>query len=153
MSPRPALAAALLCACTTVSQAPAPGAPKAQQPAPLPGEQEKPKPAQAPPPAPATPAAPGERPLHELPYTPSLDPAAMDRSADPCVDFYQYSCGGWLKNNPIPADQARWSVYGKLAQDNRRYLWGILEDLSKRQDGRSASQQKIGDYFGACMDE
>ena len=65
MSPRPALAAALLCACTTVSQAPAPGAPKAQQPAPLPGEQEKPKPAQAPPPAPATPAAPGERPLHE----------------------------------------------------------------------------------------
>jgi putative endopeptidase len=107
-------------------------------------------------PAPAAspvPAASAERPATEFPYTPGLDVQAMDRSADPCVDFYQYACGGWMKNNPIPADQARWSVYGKLAQDNRRYLWGILEDLAKRQDGRSVSQQKIGDYFGACMDE
>ncbi|WP_296945997.1 M13 family metallopeptidase [uncultured Massilia sp.] len=102
-------------------------------------------------PAPSAPVA--ERPATEFPYTPGLDVSAMDRSADPCVDFYQYACGGWMKNNPIPADQARWSVYGKLALENRRYLWGILEDLSQRRDGRNASQQKIGDYFGACMDE
>jgi endothelin-converting enzyme/putative endopeptidase len=94
-----------------------------------------------------------ERPAAEFPYTPGLDVSSMDRAADPCVDFYQFACGGWMKNNPIPADQARWSVYNKLAQDNQRFLWGILEDLSKRKDGRNASQQKIGDYFGACMDE
>ena len=77
----------------------------------------------------------------------------MDRSADPCVDFYQYSCGGWMKLNPIPSDQANWGVYGKLAQDNQRFLWGILDDLSKTTAKRNPNQQKIGDYFAACMDE
>jgi endothelin-converting enzyme/putative endopeptidase len=94
-----------------------------------------------------------EKPLTSFPYTPGLDVTAMDKTADPCVDFYQYSCGGWMKNNPIPADQPRWSVYGKLYQDNQQFLWGILDQLSKQTSGRSANQQKIGDYFGACMDE
>jgi len=102
--------------------------------------------------APATP----ESPLAALPYTPGLDVSAMDRNADPCQDFYQYSCGGWMRNNPIPADQSAWSVYAKLAQDNQRYLWGILESLARvnhERTGRNANQQKIGDYFAACMDE
>ena len=51
-----------------------------------------------------------DTPLTELPYTPGLDVSAMDRTADPCQDLYQYSCGGWMKNNPIPGDQASWSV-------------------------------------------
>ena len=117
---------------------------------------------QAPPQNPATAEKPGifnptlkvdEKPLASLPYTPSLDVNSMDKTADPCVDFYQYSCGGWMKNNPIPADQPRWSVYGKLYEDNQRFLWGILDDLSKKTTGRNANQQKIGDFFGACMDE
>lgn len=94
-----------------------------------------------------------ERPLAELPYTPGLDPTAMDHAVDPCVDFYQYSCGGWMRANPIPADQSSWSVYGKLAQENQRYLWGILEQLAQGGAERNAAQQKAGDYFAACMDE
>jgi putative endopeptidase len=94
-----------------------------------------------------------EKPLTSFPYTPGLDVTSMDKTADPCVDFYQYSCGGWMKNNPIPSDQAHWSVYGKLHQDNQQFLWGILDQLSKQTNGRNANQQKIGDYFGACMDE
>ncbi len=87
-----------------------------------------------------------------LPYTPSLDVTAMDRSVDPCLDFYTYSCGGWQKKNPIPPDQVSWSVYGKLYQDNLVYLRGILEQASTAKDS-DAVGQKIGDYYAACMDE
>jgi putative endopeptidase len=87
-----------------------------------------------------------------LPYSPSLDVTAMDRSADPCADFYQYACGGWRKNNPIPPDQTSWSVYRKLSQDNLALLRGILEQAAAAKD-RDAVTQKIGDYYAACMDE
>ena len=77
----------------------------------------------------------------------------MDRTANPCVDFYKYACGNWIKQNPIPADQPRWDVYAKLTMENQRYLWGILEEAAKPVAGRSPNQQKIGDFFSACMDE
>src|SRR5512140_1889671 len=102
-----------------------------------PAQEQKPavaEPQVAPPPMvapkPESKVAANEHPLTQLPYTPSLDVAAMDRNADPCVDFYQYTCGGWMASNPIPADQAAWSVYGKLTVDNQRFLWGILDDLA-----------------------
>ena len=50
---------------------------------------------------------------------PSFDPKALDKTADPCVDFYQYSCGGWMKNNPIPSDQPAWGRFNELAERNR----------------------------------
>src|SRR6202049_4813697 len=94
-----------------------------------------------------------ETPLFALPYNPSLDISSMDRTADPCTDFFRYSCGTWIKKNPIPPDQARWDVYSKLEEDNERFLWGILEQASKPEGPRSAVETEIGDYYHACMDE
>lgn len=88
-----------------------------------------------------------------LPYTPSLDLASMDKLADPCVNFYEYACGGWKKNNPIPADQTSWSVYGKLYEDNLRFLRGILEQASQNGENRDQVTREIGDFYAACMDE
>jgi putative endopeptidase len=94
-----------------------------------------------------------DSPLFALPYSPSLDISSMDRSVDPCTDFYHYTCGAWIKKNPIPPDQARWDVYAKLSEENERFLWGILVEASKPTAGRSLVETEIGDYFAACMDE
>jgi endothelin-converting enzyme/putative endopeptidase len=94
-----------------------------------------------------------DRPLATLPYTPSLETKFIDRSADPCVDFYKFACGKWNQLNPIPPDQPRWDVYSKLTVENQEYLWGILGEAAKPAAGRTANQQKIGDFFAACMDE
>jgi putative endopeptidase len=94
-----------------------------------------------------------DRPLASLPYTPSLEPKFLDRSADPCVNFYQFACGNWNRLNPIPPDQARWNVYSKLQDENQRFLWGVLEQAAQGGAARSAVEQKTGDYFAACMDE
>jgi putative endopeptidase len=88
-----------------------------------------------------------------LPYSPSLDISSMDKSIDPCVDLYHYSCGGWQKKNPIPPDQTSWPVYSKLYQDNLIFLRGMLERASQPADQRDAVTQKIGDFYAACMDE
>ncbi len=90
---------------------------------------------------------------HGLPYTPGLDVAAMDRSIDPCVDFYAYSCGGWMRRNRIPADQSSWSVYARLQEENRTLLRQILEAAARPDPRRSPVNQKIGDYYATCVDE
>jgi putative endopeptidase len=88
-----------------------------------------------------------------LPYSPSLDISSMDKSIDPCVDLYHYSCGGWQKKNPIPPDQTSWSVYSKLYQDNLIFLRGMLEQAAQPAGQRDIVTQKIGDFYAACMDE
>ena len=75
----------------------------------------------------------------------------MDRSQDACVDFYQFSCGGWIKANPIPADESGWSVYAKLQDDNLRFLWGLLIDAAEPRADRPPHVRQAGDYFAACM--
>jgi putative endopeptidase len=86
-------------------------------------------------------------------HEPVLDINSMDRTIDPCVDFFAYSCGGWIKNNPIPPDQASWDTYSKMEDENRDRLRGILEDAAQPSSNRSSVKQKIGDYYASCMDE
>ena len=84
---------------------------------------------------------------------PVLNVTDMDPTVDPCTDFFTYSCGGWIKKNPIPPDQSSWSTYGKLQDENLAQLRGILEDAAKANSPSGSVTQKIGDYYASCMDE
>jgi putative endopeptidase len=81
-----------------------------------------------------------------------FDINALDKTADPCVDFYQFACGNWIKNNPIPPDQSRWGRFSELEERNREVLREILEEAAKPDPNRDPITRQIGDYFAACMD-
>ena len=84
---------------------------------------------------------------------PKFDINNIDKTADPCTDFYQYACGNWIKNNPIPGDQSSWESFGEVYEHNLAVLRQVLEKASANDPARSAVQQKIGDFYASCMDE
>jgi putative endopeptidase len=94
----------------------------------------------------------GSRAPEQPKQIPSFDPEGLDRGVDPCVNFYQFSCGNWMKNNPIPPDQSSWGRFNELAERNRLLMRNMLEDAAKLTN-RTPNQQKIGDYYASCMDE
>ena len=79
--------------------------------------------------------------------------SAMDRTADPCQDFYRYACGGWLDKTKLPSDQTRWSrSFSVVAEDNKAFLHDVLEDAAKN-PGSDADRRRVGDFYAGCMDE
>jgi putative endopeptidase len=79
----------------------------------------------------------------------SFDLTALDKTADPCTDFFQYACGNWRKANPIPSDQTRWGRFNELSERNRYLLY---VDLQKAADApKTALQHQYGDFYAACM--
>jgi putative endopeptidase len=82
-----------------------------------------------------------------------FDPTLVDKSIDPCDNFYLYSCNGWFKRTPLPPDQARFGRFDELHELNRLHLRQILEGAAAAPpDARSPNEQKIGDEYASCMD-
>jgi putative endopeptidase len=84
--------------------------------------------------------------------TSGVDAGAMDRSAQPCVDFYQYACGGWIASNPLPADRSRWGRFAELSDRTEKVLLDLAQSAAVARPGRSDLDQKIGDYYQSCLD-
>ena len=81
-----------------------------------------------------------------------VDTAAMNKSVDPCVDFYQYACGTWIAQHPLPADRARYGRFTELSDHNEHVLLDILQGAAASKTNRSVIDQKIGDFYTSCMD-
>ncbi len=83
----------------------------------------------------------------------SLDVSIIDRSVDPCTDFYQFACGGWRNNNPVPSDKARWGRFDELREVNLWTLRDILDAASKPSPSRTPLEAQVGDFYASCMDQ
>jgi putative endopeptidase len=84
---------------------------------------------------------------------PGFDINALDTSVAPCENFYQFACGGWRKNNPLPGDQSRFGRFDELQLRNRIVLHEILDKVSDPKRKRNAIETQVGDYYASCMDE
>src|SRR5688500_4339645 len=82
-----------------------------------------------------------------------LDPTNLDRTANACVDFYQFANGGWVQNNPLPAAYSRWGSFDELGDKNQAALTQILETSAADADAKQATSYRLlGTYYGTCMD-
>jgi predicted metalloendopeptidase len=98
-------------------------------------------------------AEPPETSNEPMPRLEHFSPDQVDKSLDPCDDFFQYACGKWVKANPIPPDQPAWGTFNSLAIWNLAALRNTLEQASNPSANRTPVERKAGDYYAACMDE
>ena len=82
-----------------------------------------------------------------------FDTSQLDRSADPCVDFYQFSCGGWRAKNSLPPEKARYNRYEEMSEGNKKKLREILEAAAQQGVPHDALSGQVGTYYAACVDE
>lgn len=78
--------------------------------------------------------------------------ANLDTTAQAGADFYQFACGGWRKNNPLPAEYSRFGSFDQLAENNRKQIQTLIEQLSAQQHEAGSVAQKVGDLYRIAMD-
>ncbi len=99
----------------------------------------------------AQPQSPPRPPAAATPLPPGLESRFIDRTADPCTDFFKYACGNFPKIYPMPNDQTSWGPGGLLYEHNQAVLHAMLDKVAAPNASRSANEQKIGDYYATCM--
>ncbi|HSP13404.1 MAG TPA: M13 family metallopeptidase [Thermoanaerobaculia bacterium] len=104
-------------------------------------------------PAPAPAAAPIAAPTKPLFGEHGFDMTGMDRTVHACDNFYQFAVGNWRKMNPLPAAYSRYGRFEQVADRNRETLHAILDESAKNPNPPGSAAQKIGDFYGACMNE
>ena len=83
---------------------------------------------------------------------PGLDAQLIDKSADPCVNFFQYACGNFPKLYPIPADMPSFGTGAMVFNHTEYVLRALLEKTAVDSPSRTPDEQKIGDFYASCMD-
>jgi putative endopeptidase len=82
-----------------------------------------------------------------------FDVTQIDRSVQPCDDFYRFAVGKWRESHPLPPQYARFGRFEELAERNRQTLREILEEDAKLHAPQGSIEQKIGDFWNSCMNE
>ena len=95
---------------------------------------------------------PATRAADAPPAIPRFSTAYLDRAADPAMDFFQFATGTWRKNNPVPADKARWAGFDELQERNWWLIRSLLDELAAAPGGADATRKLVGDFYASAMD-